>query len=105
MNFNTVKSKIKTAVASDSFKSILSAVICALVGIIVGFIILLIINAQHAPKAISVILKNFLYYKNGGKKLYYLGQTLVKAVPLILCGIAVLFAYKSGLFNIGVAGQ
>ncbi|MBP5519899.1 MAG: ABC transporter permease [Treponema sp.] len=105
MNFNTVKSKIKTAVASDSFKSILSAVICALVGIIVGFIILLIINAQHEPKAISVILKNFLYYKNGGKKLYYLGQTLVKAVPLILCGIAVLFAYKSGLFNIGVAGQ
>ncbi|MBR5768471.1 MAG: Ig-like domain-containing protein, partial [Clostridia bacterium] len=43
--------------------------------------------------------------RNNGKKLYYLGQTLVKSVPLILCGIAVLFAYKSGLFNIGVAGQ
>ena len=97
--------KFKSVLASDTFRSIASAVICALVGIIVGFIILLIINAEHAPKAISVILKNFMYYRNNGKKLYYLGQTLVKAVPLILCGIAVLFAYKSGLFNIGVAGQ
>ncbi|MBR1638115.1 MAG: ABC transporter permease [Treponema sp.] len=97
--------KIKAIFDSDTFRSILSAVFCALVGIIIGFIILLIINAEHAPKAISVILKNFLYYRNNGKKLYYLGQTLVKAVPLILCGIAVLFAYKSGLFNIGVAGQ
>ena len=100
-----MSNKFKTALASDTFKSIISAVICALVGIFVGFIILLIINAEHAPKAISVILKNFMYYRNNGKKLYYLGQTLVKAVPLILCGIAVLFAYKSGLFNIGVAGQ
>ena len=100
-----MSNKFKSAFASDTFKSIISAVICALVGIFVGFIILLIINAEHAPKAISVILKNFMYYRNNGKKLYYLGQTLVKAVPLILCGIAVLFAYKSGLFNIGVAGQ
>ena len=106
MSDNTIKTnKFKAILASDTFRSIASAVICALVGIIVGFIILLIINAEHAPKAISVILKNFLYYRNNGKKLYYLGQTLVKAVPLILCGIAVLFAYKSGLFNIGVAGQ
>ena len=106
MSDNTIKeNKFKAILASDTFRSIVSAVICALVGIIVGFIILLIINAEHAPKAISVILKNFLYYRNNGKKLYYLGQTLVKAVPLILCGIAVLFAYKSGLFNIGVAGQ
>lgn len=103
---DTIKqNKFKAMLASDAFRSIASAVICALVGIIVGFIILLIINAEHAPKAISVILKNFMYYRNNGKKLYYLGQTLVKAVPLILCGIAVLFAYKSGLFNIGVAGQ
>ena len=35
----------KAILASDTFRSIASAVICALVGIIVGFIILLIINA------------------------------------------------------------
>ena len=97
--------KFKAVLASETFRSIASAVICALVGILIGFIILLVINAEHAPKAISVILKNFMYYRNNGKKLYYLGQTLVKAVPLILCGIGILFAYKSGLFNIGIAGQ
>ncbi len=90
---------------SESFRAILAAILCAIAGIIAGFIILTIINAEHAPKAVSVILKNFLYYRNGAKRLYYLGQTLVKAVPLILCGIGVLFAYKSGLFNIGIAGQ
>lgn len=102
---NKFLSFVKACVNSDSFHSVLSAVMCAVVGIIVGFLILLIINAEHAPKAISVILKNFMYYRNVGKRWYYLGQTLVKAVPLILCGIGVLFAYKSGLFNIGIAGQ
>ncbi|WP_027728761.1 ABC transporter permease [Treponema sp. C6A8] len=97
--------KFKAILDSGSFHSILSAILCAVLGILVGFIILLIINAEHAPKAISVILKNFMYYRNVGKRWYYLGQTLVKAVPLILCGIGVLFAYKSGLFNIGIAGQ
>ena len=42
--------KFKTVLASDTFRSIASAVICALVGILVGFIILLIINAEHVPK-------------------------------------------------------
>lgn len=100
-----LSNKLKTFLKSESFKSIASAILCALVGILLGFIVLLLINAEHAPKAISVILKNFLYYKRPQMKKYYFGQTLVKSVPLILCGISVLFAYKSGLFNIGVGGQ
>lgn len=100
-----MKNKFKSFLASDSIRSIASAVLCALVGILVGFIILLIINAEHAPKAISVILKNFMYYKRPKMRQYYFGMTLVKSVPLILCGISVLFAYKSGLFNIGIGGQ
>ena len=102
---NKFLNSLKGFTGSDAFHSILSAVMCAVVGIIVGFLILLIINAEHAPKAISVILKNFMYYRSVGKRWYYLGQTLVKAVPLILCGIGVLLAYKSGLFNIEIAGQ
>ncbi len=96
---------IKKIVSSESFKSIVSAIICAVIGIFVGFIILLIINAPNAPKAMATILKNFFYYKRTNMKLYYFGSTLVKSVPLILCALSVLFAYKSGLFNIGVGGQ
>lgn len=90
---------------SESFKAILSAVICALIGILVGFIILLIINAPNAPKAMATILKNCFYYRRTNMKIFYLGNTLVKTVPLVLCALSVLFAYKSGLFNIGAGGQ
>lgn len=90
---------------SGSMQSIISSVLCALIGILVGFIILLAINAEHAPKAMSTILKNFMYFKKHPQQLYYFGSTLVKSVPLILCALSVLFAYKAGLFNIGVGGQ
>ena len=33
------------------------------------------------------------------------GRTLEKATPLILSGLAVAFAFKAGLFNIGAQGQ
>lgn len=91
--------------SSGSVQSIISSVICALIGIFVGFIILLAINAENAPKAMSTILKNFMYFKKHPQQLYYFGSTLVKSVPLILCALSVLFAYKAGLFNIGVGGQ
>lgn len=95
----------KRILSSESFKAIVSAVLCALAGIIVGFIILLVINAENAPKAMATILKNFFYYRRTNMKLFYLGNTLVKTVPLVLCGLSVLFSYKSGLFNIGAGGQ
>lgn len=91
--------------SSESFKAILSAVICALIGIAFGFIVLLIINGENAPKAMATILKNCFYYRRTNMKIFYLGNTLVKTVPLVLCALSVLFAYKSGLFNIGVGGQ
>ena len=34
-----------------------------------------------------------------------MGNTLVRTAPLIMCSLSVLFAYKTGLFNIGAAGQ
>ncbi len=102
---NKRKNLLVSVMHSPSFKAIASAVICALIGIFIGFIILLVINAEHAPKAMSTILKNFMYYKKTSLKLYYFGSTLVKSVPLILCGLSVLFAYKTGLFNIGAGGQ
>src|SRR5699024_10070391 len=40
-----------------------------------------------------------------GMHLSTLGQEIVEAAPLILCGLSVAFAFKTGLFNIGAAGQ
>ncbi len=36
---------------------------------------------------------------------YYIGETVRQMSPLILSGIAVAFAFRTGLFNIGVEGQ
>jgi ABC-type uncharacterized transport system permease subunit len=34
-----------------------------------------------------------------------IGETVVKAVPLIFTGLAATFAYKCGVFNLGAEGQ
>ena len=92
-------------VRKPAAQTILASVACALIGIVVGFIILLCINPAHAGNGILAILKNFLNYKRPELRLKYFGNTLVMAAPLIMCSLSVLFAYKAGLFNIGAAGQ
>jgi simple sugar transport system permease protein len=45
-------------------------------------------------------------YSNGGVPVFYpISGTLVNAAPLILGGLAVTVAFRTGLFNIGVQGQ
>jgi ABC-type uncharacterized transport system permease subunit len=86
-------------------QTMIASLLCILLGLLVGYIVLLIINPAGAWEAISVIVKNFWKYGSEKAQLKYLGNTLVKAAPLTMCGLSVLFAYKVGLFNIGVAGQ
>ena len=74
-------------------------------GLLIGYIVLLIINPAGAGEAIRTIVENFLYYPSAAARLQYLGNTLVKTAPLLMCSLSVLFAYKVGLFNIGAAGQ
>ena len=87
------------------FQTLLSSLACILGGLIVGYIVLLIIEPSGAWKAIIDVIKNFFRYPNGQLKMKYFGQTLVRTAPLLMCALSVLFAYKVGMFNIGVAGQ
>lgn len=86
-------------------QSLIASLLCIVVGLLVGYIALLIINPAGAGKAIVTIIENFLYYPSTPARLKYLGNTLVKTAPLLMCALSVLFANKAGLFNIGVAGQ
>ena len=88
-------------------QTLLASVLCAILGIIIGFIILWFMNAEHAAEGMSAILVNFFKYKAASPTalMKYMGSFLVKSVPVILCAEAILFAYKAGLFNIGAAGQ
>ena len=90
---------------NSGVQSLLASLMCILVGLLVGYVALLIINAEGAWEAICNIVKNFLYYPKPVQQLKYLGNTLVKTAPLLMCALSVLFANKAGLFNIGAAGQ
>ena len=85
--------------------AIIASLICVVLGLLIGFIVLLCINPAGAGKAILDMVKNFLTYKSHSMRLKYFGSTLVKTAPLVLCSLSILFCYKVGLFNIGAAGQ
>lgn len=88
----------------DGFQTLLASLVCILGGLIVGWIALLIIEPSGAFEAIVAVMKSFFRYP-GKMRLKYFGQTLVRTVPLLMCALSVLFAYKVGMFNIGAAGQ
>ena len=89
----------------DSFQTLLASLLCVLGGLVIGYLVLLLIEPSGAWEAIVAVMKNFLRYPNAQLRLKYLGQTLVRTAPLLMCALSVLFAYKVGMFNIGAAGQ
>lgn len=97
--------KKKSIFRNPALQALLVSLFCILLGLLVGFIALLIIKPASAWEAITTILKNFFKYNRQNLQLKNLGNTLVKTAPLLMCSLSVLFAYKAGLFNIGAAGQ
>lgn len=97
--------KKKNILKNDGVQSLIASLICIVVGLLIGFIVLLIINAEGAAGAMQKIIQNFFKWNSTPMKLKNLGDTLVKTSPLLMCSLSILFAYKVGLFNIGVAGQ
>lgn len=97
--------KKQSLLRNDAFQTILGSVLCILIGLLIGFVVLLFINPKGAAGAISAILKNFLYYPSAVAQMKYFGTTVVKSSALLMCALSVLFAGKVGLFNIGAAGQ
>ena len=99
-----MKNKFSEIIRKDGFQTLLASLICILGGLFVGYLVLLIIEPSGAFEAIVAVMKSFLRYP-GALKMKYFGQVLTRTVPLLMCALSVLFAYKVGMFNIGVAGQ
>ena len=95
----------KNLLKNSGVQSLLASLVCVVLGMLIGYIVLLFINPNGAGEAIATVMKNFLTYSRSDTQLKYLGNTLVKTAPLLMCALAILFAYKVGLFNIGAAGQ
>ena len=97
--------QMKSLLRNKGLQSFVVSFFCIILGLALGYVILLLINPAGAFKAITTIVKNFLYYPSQVAAMKYLGSTLVKAAPLLMCSLSILFSYKAGLFNIGTAGQ
>ena len=89
---------MKKFLKNKAVQSIIAALLCIIVGVLVGYIVLLLIEPKGAGEAITGVLKNFFSRKSAGLRTKELGNTLVKTMPLILCSLSI-------LFNIGAAGQ
>ena len=95
----------KNILKNPGVQSLLTSLLCILFGLFIGYLVLLLINPTGAWGAITNVMKNFLTYSSAKAQLKYLGNTLVRTAPLLMCSLSVLFVYKVGLFNIGAAGQ
>ena len=93
------KGKLGSRLAgSEAFLSVAASLVCIVIGLLLGLIVLAIINAEHAfGDGLMVILQS------GFKSPRNMGTVLANAAPLIMTGLSVGFAFKTGLFNIGTA--
>ena len=86
--------------SSEGFISVAASVICIVLGLLLGLVALAIIDVQHAwGDGLMVIISSGLRSPRN------MGTVLANAAPLIMTGLSVGFAFKTGLFNIGAAGQ
>ena len=95
----------KFSLKNPSLQAILTSLLCIVIGLLIGYIVLLMINPAGAGEAIKTIILNFLTRSSSMARAKALGNTLAKTAPLLMCALSICFCYKVGLFNIGAPGQ
>lgn len=83
---------------SSRMKNIIVPILAVLLGILVGTIIMIVTGYDAGAAFIAL-------WDGAFGDIYYTGETIRQVTPYILAGLAVGFAFKTGLFNIGVEGQ
>jgi general nucleoside transport system permease protein len=74
------------------------SIIAVLLGLIAGGLLMLFIGSNP--------IEGYSYLLQGGlRNIERIGNTLATATPLVFTGLAVAFAFRTGLFNIGASGQ
>ena len=114
-----MKQTLRTIYEKDATKKVLASLISILVGLFVGTIVVVLVGLSKdtiTPKGIwdgvRLIFAGILSTgRNAAGNLTWgynaqsLGNMLFRATPLIMTGLSVAVAYKTGLFNIGAPGQ
>ncbi|MGI8384398.1 ABC transporter permease [Robertmurraya sp. P23] len=83
---------------SNRVKNIIVPIMAVILGMLVGTIIM-IVTGYDAVAAFTAL------WNGAFGEIYYTGEVIRQVTPLILAGLSVAFAFRTGLFNIGVEGQ
>ena len=96
----------------EGVKSVISSVLCILAGVLLGFIIMVLLalfndrtSIGDAVKGLGILLAGPFSSGNAAYIVTNVGDMIFYSTPLIMTGLSVAIAYKTGLFNIGAAGQ
>lgn len=95
-NYKETKYSLKNITKSSGFSSFTAALMAIILGLIFGFLIMLV---AMPDKAVA----GFRFVLTGG--LRRIGDVFYFATPILMTGLSVGFAFKMGLFNIGASGQ
>ena len=107
--------------SADGVSSLLASLTCILMGLVIGFLALLILGwitlaqdgntvsfGEMLGKTWNSGFKAILsggFYKTANAMGMGVRTEILQAAPMIMTGLSVAFAFKTGLFNIGAAGQ
>ena len=103
----------------DATRSVIASLISILIGLLAGAVVILIVGISNPSLGIKsawegiqlVTLGIFSTGRNAAGTLTFgfnsasIGNMLFRSMPLILTGLSVAIAFKTGLFNIGASGQ
>lgn len=110
---------MNTLLKKDGVKSVLATIISILVGLLVGSVLIFMVGLFDSKLTIGAAWEGIRLVVGGifstgrnmagtltwGYNSTNLGNMLFRATPLILTGLSVSVAFKTGLFNIGAPGQ
>lgn len=114
-----MKQKLSSLYGRDGTKAVLASLISILIGLAVGSVIILIVGLANPALGLSSAWDGIRLVFGGlvstgrdaagsltfGFNPTNMGNMLFRATPLILTGLSVAVAFKTGLFNIGAPGQ
>ncbi len=103
-------SKIKNFIANEKNHKILIPLIAIFMGFFIGSLIMLITNQNPSIMFKSIVraVTGINLDRLGTDKWFskrVLGEYFVYVMPIVLTGLSVAFAFRTGLFNIGAEGQ
>ncbi len=96
---NLWNSVLDTLAKKPNSISIISSFVAAIIGMLLGFVLMFFVSPADSFGAF------FTMVTGPFQSMSRIGMVVRSSVPILLTGLSVAFAFRTGLFNIGASGQ